>query len=440
MKNKYESIEVSVSDLHPDGYGVAESSYGVLAIPGALAGEKLSVLPTKKKKKLRFASLISVLQPSPDRIPSACSVAEKCGGCSFQHYSSDAQVRFKESQLVDLFEAIQPNLVSSQIISTPITGLQTTYRCKARLGVKFVEKKGKVLVGFREKLGGYITEMSRCEILAEPFNDLIPELEFLIGELSDPKSIPQLEIASGEESAAMVVRHLRPVSGQDIVSLQNFGRRHSIGIYLQPGDLESVHKIYPESGEDRLYYSLKDQGIRFAFHPMDFIQVNQGINQKLVSRVLELLEIDCEDQVLDLFCGIGNFSLPIASKVKFVTGMELSPESISRAKENARLNAIQNASFIEKNLFTELEDLDATMEDHNKVLIDPPRTGALEVMEKLVNTKVERVVYVSCNPKTLARDANILCRDGRFRLASLGLVDMFPHTTHMETVASFIRH
>lgn len=434
MKKKRDPVSVNITELHPEGYGLADSIHGTLVVPGTLPGESVLVQPVKRRRKQLLANILCLEKASPERILPVCEVADRCGGCSFHHFDPAAQITHKQSQLLRYFDQIRPD----QLLP-PIQGSDLGYRGKARLGVKYVNKKGRVLVGFREKMGGYITEMSRCEILVPPFNDLIPEFARLVESLSNPTAIPQLEVAAGDDGAAIVIRHLDPLNNDDLDRLRDFSRLFAVHVYLQPGNLDSVHRLYPEEGEERLHYLLTAENVRLGFHPMDFIQVNRDINRQLVSRVMELMAPCKGDNVLDLFCGIGNFSLPLARQAGKVTGIEVSEESVARAKENAEKNEISNVLFKGANLYTEAELLIPLLRDINKVLIDPPRTGAMEVMQKLVKGDVERVVYVSCNPATLARDVQMLCNSGPFHFARLGVVDMFPHTTHVESIACLER-
>jgi 23S rRNA (uracil1939-C5)-methyltransferase len=319
----------------------------------------------------------------------------------------------------------------------PLVDQSYNYRAKARLGVKYVDKKGRVLVGFREKMKPFIAEIDACPVLREPVAQLIEPLAKLIERLSSPKSIPQIEVAMGDSDCALIFRHLEELSDQDRVQFCEFGEEYDVHIYLQPGKLTSVHKIFPDDGLERLHYSINDN-VKMSFHPMDFTQVNPRLNLKMIDLAQTLLEVDKEDRILDAFCGIGNFSLPLAEKVGTVLGLENSEASVERARENAVLNHIDNARFEVLDLFLEgnpLMDLDSV----NKVLLDPPRTGALELCKKLASSKVERVVYVSCNPNTLARDAKILVENG-YKLRRLGIIDMFPHTAHVESIALLTRH
>jgi 23S rRNA (uracil1939-C5)-methyltransferase len=346
--------------------------------------------------------------------------------------SAESQLLFKQERLRREFEACPPFEWLP-----PVSDYVYNYRSKARLGAKLVEKKGRVLVGFREKMKPYIADIDVCHVLQEPVSTLIQPLERLITSLNDPRSVPQIEVAIGDTASALVFRHLEPFQDKELDLFKSFGRDFDVDVYLQPGNAQSVYKLFPKDGIERLDYQLPEHDCRISFHPLDFTQVNPRVNRKMVNLTLDLLEVNENDRVLDAFCGIGNFSLPLARKVNSVLGLENALPSVERARENAIQNRIENARFEVVDLFMQenlLDDLDSI----NKVLVDPPRTGALELCKKLATSKVERVVYVSCNPRTLARDAQILVENG-YQLRQLGIIDMFPHTTHVESIALLVR-
>lgn len=429
MKDKG-PVEVRVDELHPDGYGISRQTG--MAIFGALPGEIVTAMPFTRRRKKVYARTLSVTSPASCRVTPICSAADICGGCSFQHLDPASQIDFKQKYLLDLFGNDKPEEVLA-----PLSGAVSRYRGKARLGVKYVHKKGRVLVGFREKMNPYIAEIDRCEILREPVGALLPALGELIGKLSCPSAIPQIEVASGDEDDALVFRHLEPLTAADLDRLKQFAGDHGISLYLQPDKPASAWKIWPSQGPERLYYTLPERGLEFGFHPLDFVQVNAEINRKMVERALALLALDGSDQVIDAFCGIGNFSLAIAKNAYRVFGLEESLESVNRARENAERNGIENCVFERMDLLAEHLDLSA-LQEANKLLLDPPRTGAESLVKKLASSKVERVVYVSCNPHTLARDTSVLIESG-YRFEKAGVLDMFPHTTHIESIAVYSR-
>ena len=428
MKKSFEPVEVNIIDLHVDGYGTTSDLQ--LCVYGALPGERVVALPFTRMKRKTFDKTIDVQNASKDRVRPPCSAADYCGGCSLQHLSTDAQIVFKQQQLVDALGETEPDTYFS-----PLTGPVGDYRSKARLGVKYVDKKERVLVGFREKLKPFIADVSHCYVLRKPVSDLIPELADLVADLVNPRSIPQIEVAVSDTETALVFRHLEDLSKSDLEALRQFGDKHHTNIYLQSGNAASTYRIFPEVGNDLLVYHLSDFDLEFEFHPLDFTQINHVINRKMVNRAVELLELTGSDYVLDAFCGIGNFSLPIARIARNVIGIEASGTSVHRAMMNSRQNGINNCVFIAEDLFAESLTIPA-LQDVNKVLLDPPRSGALGLCKTLASNKVERVVYVSCNPATLARDAAVLVAEG-YQFEGAGVIDMFPHTTHVESIACF---
>lgn len=436
MKKYREPIETAIDSLSADGCGV--SADGRLAVYGSLPGEKVKALPLTRKRGKLFLKAIDVHDESPSRVLPECEAALSCGGCSFQHLDHPAQLDFKAGLLAEQLVPLEP-----ESWLPPLTGPLFGYRTKARLGVKFVEKKGRVLVGFREKQKPYITEISCCPVLADPCADLIEPLKDLVGSLSVSRSIPQIEIAAGDVETVLVFRHLEALTSDDESKLCSFGEHHGLRVCLQPGGAESVHRIFPIDGADLLSYSLRafspeNSGLRFEFAPMDFTQVNLAVNRQMVDLAVELLDPGPSDVILDAFCGIGNFSLAVAGSAGEVIGAEQSAASIERARYNAAINGIDNASFEVVDLHDESAEIGG-FSGINKVLLDPPRSGAESLMKKLESQDVERVVYVSCNPETLARDVKFLVQRG-YLLRSAGIIDMFPHTTHVESIALLTRH
>lgn len=416
--------------LDDDGYGISDD--GKHGVFGALPGETVTSIAIARKRKKLFGRAYSVSNPAENRVEARCSAASYCGGCSLQHMSADSQVLFKQQRLSREFAACPP-----QEWLQPLVDDVYNYRSKARLGVKFVDKKGRVLVGFREKMKPYIADIDTCHVLQGPVSTLIEPLARLIGNLENPKAVPQIEVASGDDASALVFRHLEPFDDHELDMFRTFGQDFKVDIYLQSGNPQSAYKLFPEDGIERLSYWLPEQECRIYFHPLDFTQVNPRINRKMVGLAIDLLELDETDQVLDAFCGIGNFSLALARKANRVLGLENAQTSIDRARENALHNRIDNVQFEVVDLFMEEIPIQG-FESISKVLVDPPRTGALELCKKLASSKVERVVYVSCNPRTLARDAQFLVEKG-YQLHRLGMIDMFPHTTHVESIALLIR-
>jgi 23S rRNA (uracil1939-C5)-methyltransferase len=431
-RNRKEPVQVEITGLHADGYGLTDDPR--LCVIGSLPGEIVTVLPFTTKKRKVFAKVIELHQASSDRVEPPCQAADICGGCSLQHLNVEKQVAFKQQQLVEALGDTQPMKYYA-----PLVGPVGNYRAKARLGVRFVEKKNRVLVGFREKMKPFIADFSRCHTLRHPVATLLPQLAELISKLSNCRCVPQIEVAVGDSSTALVFRHLEELTEADLelfrkFSAQNSGE-HEISVYLQPGNAESVYKLFPADNNELISYSLPEFDLLFSFHPLDFTQINHAINRKMVSFAVELLLLDPLDRVFDGFCGIGNFSLALARKSALVTGVESSETSVERARENAQQNGISNCVFITENLFAEDIDIPG-LKEATKVILDPPRSGALEVCKRLATHDAERVVYVSCNPVTLARDAAVLVANG-FGFEGAGVIDMFPHTTHVESIACF---
>jgi len=427
---KKEPVNIEVVSLDDDGYGVsADGRHGVF---GALPGELVTSIPITRRQKKLYGRAGNISNPAASRVEARCSAAGYCGGCSLQHMSAEFQLLFKAERLRREFEACPP-----LEWLPPISDDIYNYRSKARLGVKFVEKKGRVLVGFREKMKPYIADIEVCHVLQHPIATLIQPLEKFITSLDNPRALPQIEVAIGDTASALVFRHLEPLQNNELDLFKTFGRDFDVDIYLQPGNAQSVYKLFPEDGVDRLHYQLPEYDCRISFHPLDFTQVNPRVNRKMVNLTLDLLEVNENDQVLDAFCGIGNFSLPLARKAGRVLGLENALASVERARENAIQNGIKNVQFEVLDLFMQ-ENLIQEFNSFNKVLVDPPRTGALALCKKLAKSRVKKVVYVSCNPRTLARDAQILVENG-YQLRQLGIIDMFPHTTHVESIALLVR-
>ena len=423
-------LEVTVETVADDGCAyTADGSYAVF---GALPGEKVVAVPVARKRKRLYLRSTEVLTSSRHRVTPMCKAASFCGGCSFQHASHAYQLELKQAQVQKALGQITP-VEWMEPISAPPYG----YRTKARLGVKYVDKKGRVLVGFREKMKPYITDIENCPILVDPVSSLIEPLVELISGLSEPRTIPQIEVACGDSDVALIFRHMAAMSEKDMQKLRSFGHDQSVQMFLQPEGLDSTHKVFPQDTSDLLHYRLPDYDLVFQFSPQDFTQVNLTVNRLMVAKAIELLDIDPSDEVYDAFCGIGNFSLAIARFAKKVTGAEQSAGSIARARENARLNGVENVSFIVEDLQLETAESNGS-EGVSKVLLDPPRSGAEAMVKKLAGSNVGRVVYVSCNPETLARDIGILENQG-FELRAAGIIDMFPHTTHVESIALLVR-
>ena len=433
-KAKSKVYELNIESLSHEGRGISHHDNKIIFTRGALPGEKVVASRSLSRAKYEEADIVEILQPSPDRIEAKCAVYGICGGCSFQHLSSQDQINAKQGWLQSAFIG-QAKVLPKEWLD-PLQVESWGYRRKARLGVRYVNKKDKVLVGFRERRSSFITVMERCEVLHPLLGDNLELLGECIGKLSVKFHVPQIEVAIAELDTILILRHLQPLTSEDEVILQEYGEKLKITWYTQSGGLETVK---PLTEAVSLSYSLPNHDIIISFLPTDFTQVNFELNQKMINLALKLLDLNKEDIVIDLFCGLGNFTLPISRYVKKVVGIESDSGLVERAKENARQNEISNATFYKADLFEDVSGCEWFRgKKYNKALIDPARSGAIEIVELLPRLKVERLVYVSCNPSTLARDTSRLIDLG-FTLDSAGVMDMFPQTAHVESIALFLK-
>ena len=400
-------------------------------VEDALPGERVAVEVFLKKRSFDTGRAIRILQPSASRREPRCPYFGVCGGCALQHADPALQVAEKQRGLVENLARI--GNVAPQTLLPPLAGEPWGYRHRARLSVRRVEKKGGALVGFRERRSTHVADMRECHVLPESISKLIPELRALVEKLSIRERLPQIEVAVGDNATALVFRHLLPFTQEDLFLIKTFADTHSIHAWLQPKGPDSAHPFHPAASE--LWYELPEFGVRLHFRPTDFTQVNHAVNRLLVSQALRLLDPQPGERIADLFCGLGNFSLPLAARGAQVIGFEGSAELVERARQNAGVNALV-AQFEARDLFR--EDFSA-FGRFEKLLIDPPREGAIHVVRSLPDEWPRRIVYVSCDPATLARDAGVLVHVKGFRLAAAGVVDMFPHTAHVESVALFER-
>lgn len=430
--------DVAVADvesLNYDGRGVARIDGKVTFIEGALPGERVRFRYHNKHPSFDTGAVQEVLVPSPDRMAPPCPHFGVCGGCSLQHLRPAAQVVALQQVLGETLTHVGG--VQPERWLAPLTGPATGYRRRARLGVRNVPKKGGVLVGFREKRRSYITPLAACLTLDTRVSDLLPALRALIAGLSIPDRLPQIEVACGDNAVTLVFRHLRPLTADDRDRLTAFAQTHAVQVYLQAAGPESATALWP-AAPTTLHYRLPEFDITLSFEPTDFIQVNGVVNRRLVQQGVALLELAPNDTVLDLFCGLGNFTLAAARHAGAVVGLEADAGLVHRARINAAANGITNAHFEAVDLY---QDSDAPLwpQTFNKVLLDPPRAGAIEALKRLALTPPARIVYVSCNPATLARDAAYLVNVLGYRFAAAGVADMFPHTSHVESMALFTR-
>ena len=433
-KNPAEPITAAIESLSHEGRGIARINGKTVFIEGALPGEQVRFVYTRRRGQFDEGRAVEIVGAAEKRVHPRCGYYGTCGGCSLMHLAGAEQIAHKQAVLLEQLQHIGG--LEPERVLPPLSASRWGYRRKARMGVKYVDGKEKVLVGFREKNGRYIADMDSCQVLHPSAGEDLGQLKELIGALSVFRQIPQLEVAASDAVAAIVIRHLAPLSGNDKRILAEYEETHPVRFYLQPGGLDSVHSLSGGDEQD-LYYRLDRHGIRIEFSPVDFTQVNFELNPLLVDLVISLLDPCGADRVLDLFCGLGNFTLPIARYAKRATGVEGSAELVRRAAGNAAMNGLTNVNFS----VCDLSGADAGVQsgawDYNKVLLDPPRSGAREVIERLDLQRVIKLVYVSCNPATLARDAGILVQQGKLGLKAAGVMDMFPHTSHVESIALF---
>ena len=422
--------EGCVAALNHDGEGVLRGTKTAF-VPGALPGERIVFQRVRRHRQHDEGVLVDVLERSPSRVDPKCAHFGLCGGCAMQHLDPAAQLAAKQSELAESLSRI--GRVEPERWLEPLAGPVWNYRRRARLGAKWVPKRERVLVGFRERQKPYVAALARCEVLAAPLDALITPLSELLTGLEARVSIPQIEAAVGDDGVLLVFRNLVELGSADRAALLEFGRAHSVRICLQPGGLDSVTSL--DGSSTTLEYHLPEEHLRFEFRPTDFVQVNGEMNRALVRRAIELLELEPEHRVLDLFCGLGNFTLPIARRVREVVGIEGEAGLVARARRNAELNELTNASFHVANLAEPEGGSSALVGRFDRILLDPPRAGAIEVLPRLVKLGATRMVYVSCHPGTLARDVGVLCSEHGYRLTAAGVVDMFPHTTHVESIA-----
>ncbi len=426
---------VTIESLTHEGKGVARVDGKVVFVDAVLPEEKVRIRYVHASRKHDNAVPEEIITPSLQRVTPQCEHFGLCGGCSMQHVLPGEQILLKQQILLDNLKHIG-NVIPDHILP-PLTGPVWGYRRKARLGVRDVIKKDKVLVGFREKYGRYLADLQQCHVLVPAVGMQLDALGHLIESLSIRAQVPQIEVAFGDESGALIFRVLAPPSDADQQHLITFGKENNLQIYIQPGGHDTITTLWPDT-EIPLHYGLPDHGVSFHFSPTQFTQVNGDINRVMVNHALALLAPSVDDNVLELFCGLGNFTLPIAKHARHVTGIEGELGLVQLAQRNAADNGIANVSYHMANLFEDFREFSWSRQSYTKLFLDPPRTGAREVVEWLP-WDVQKIVYVSCNPATLARDAAILVRDKGYKLTRAGVMDMFPHTSHVESIAEFVK-
>ena len=417
-----------------EGRGIAHVNGKTVFVFGALEGESVRIQVLKSARSFDQATTLEVIASSPQRITPRCEAFQVCGGCSLQHLANDNQVVLKQQSLLDMMAHAG---VEFGEVLPPLRGAEWVYRKKARLGVKDVRNKGRVLVGFRERNTPFIADMHQCEVLIPEVGHKLELISAMIGQLEARAQIPQIEVAADADNVQLVFRHLQPLSEQDLHVLTEFARQQEFQVQLQSGGPETVHNLYPEQQGLNLYPDAK-RPLRIAFNALDFVQVNSEVNQQMVAQVLRLLDLQATDRVLDLFCGLGNFTLPMAARCAMVTGIEVDAAMVTRARESALGNNIANTEYHQADLTRPDADLTWMRGHYDKILLDPPRSGALEMVREIGRFNALRIIYVSCQPSSLVRDAAIICDQG-YRMTQLGIMDMFPQTAHVESMAVFER-
>jgi 23S rRNA (uracil1939-C5)-methyltransferase len=425
--------EADIVDLAHDGRGVARIDGKAVFVDGALPEERVRLRVFKRRRQLDEAGLVDVLIASPDRVVPACAHFGVCGGCSLQHLSAAAQLAAKERQLLDNLERI--GRVRPERVLPPLRGPAFAYRRRARLGVKYVHKKGRVLAGFREREKPYLADLQRCEVLQKPLATLPKDLAALVETLAIREKIPQVEVSAGDAAIALVFRVLEAPGPEDTEKIAAFGSRLNLQIFLQTGGLDTVRPLRPDYPP--LTYAVDGGRVAIEFGPVDFIQINREINSSMVAAASELLAPTMSDTALDLFCGLGNFTLPLARRTARVVGVEGDAALVAKAGRNAVRNAIGNAAFFKENLFEPTQFGPWANERYDLVLLDPPRAGAAALLARMAHWRPRRLVYISCHPGSLARDAENLVHTHGFKLTCAGVMDMFPQTTHVESIAVF---
>jgi len=443
VKLPQEPVECEISGFSHDGKGISHVNDKTVFIDGALLGETVRFKYTGKRKQVMEGVVEEILQPSAERVEPGCEFFSVCGGCSLQHLAHSKQLEVKQQLLLDNLSRL--GHVSAEEILTPLTGPIWGYRRKARLGVRYVIKKQKLLIGFREKRSNFLSDMSSCKVLHPSIGNRLDKLADVILQLSCYSQIPQIEVSIGDDIASLVIRHLEVLTDEDKTILKDFGRTYGFNLYLQSAGPDSIELLYPDKDSfQRLSYLLPEYKVEHQFNVTNFTQVNMVINRQMIDLALNLMDLQENHKVLDLFCGLGNFTLPIARKVSHVIGIEGSDDLVIQAKQNALENGISNADFYSADLFinsgkADFKAMQWAQQKYDRILLDPARSGAKEIIEHLPHFKAKIVVYVSCNPATLARDADIMVNQHGYKLVKTGIMDMFPHTAHVESIALFVK-
>lgn len=432
-------FQARILDLSHDGRGVARRDVGIhtgktVFVSGALPGETVMAEQTARSRSFDEAKTLQVIEASPDRVTPRCPHFGVCGGCVLQHLAEDKQIEAKQRVLLENFERI--GHVTPAAVLPPLTDASWGYRRKGRFSVRRVEKKDKTLVGFRETDPRFVADIHECHTVVPEIGMKIAQLAALVDSMDARRTLPQIEFIAGDDNAALVFRHLEPLSEGDLQKLRDFRDASGFAIHLQPKGIDSVH-VLDDAPAPKLSFALKPWDVELEFRSLDFIQVNRALNEKMIARALELLDVQPGERVLDLFCGLGNFTLPLARVAGEVVGVEGEAGLVARARENAERNGLDNAQFHMADLTTDLRGERWFKQGFDKLLLDPARAGALEVLKQLPLDGIKRIVYVSCHPGSLARDAGYLVNERGWKLVQAGVMDMFPHTAHVESIAVF---
>jgi len=426
-----------IEGLSHEGRGITTVAGKTVFVEGALPEETVTFTYQRRRGRFDEGQVSAILEPAIDRVVPRCPHVAICAGCSLQHLDPKAQLVFK--QQVVLEKLYHLGKVEPKTILAPLSGEPYGYRRRARIGAKYVIKKQKMVFGFHEKNHRYIADLAGCDVLDPRVGKKWSMICDLLATLKCADQVPQIEVAIGDEIPALVFRHLRPLDPIDQEILRKFGEDNVFAIYAQAGGPDTLKEIWwpKEEGNTAhvLNYYLPESGITIAFQPLDFIQVNAKVNQQMVKQVIDLLALEPTDKVLDLFCGLGNFTLPVAKQAKMVVGVEGSQASVSRAWQNASLNGLSNVEFYAQDLQEDCLSAPWVKTPYDKVILDPPRAGAKALLPLLAKSKATRIVYISCDPSTLARDVGLLVHQYGFQLSTLGICDMFPHTAHIESIA-----
>jgi 23S rRNA (uracil1939-C5)-methyltransferase len=426
-------FELEIHGLAHDGRGVGRVDGKAVFVIGALMGETVRAKQTGRNRHFDEAVTLEVLKASEDRVEPRCQHFGVCAGCVLQHLAEDKQIEAKQQVLIENLARI--GHIEAETILPPMVGDSWGYRRKGRLSVRHVEKKGKTLVGFREIDSRFVADLSVCHTVIPALGTRLPELSALVDSLDAKRTIAQIEFIAGDGPVALIFRNLEALSDSDNEKLKLFAMESGFAVFLQPGGVNSVVPLWPL--ETHLEFAIPKYDIRLAFKPLDFIQVNAALNQKMIDQAIAMLDPQAGERVLDLFCGLGNFTLPLARTAASVVGVEGEAGLVARARDNAVLNGLTNAEFYAADLAKDLSSESWMQQGFDKLLLDPPRAGAAEVLAQMPLKNIRRIVYVSCHPASLARDAGFLVKERGYKLISAGVMDMFPNTAHVESIALF---